>query len=255
MRNFGMANPEGYRKALRLIRQGGTASSFQLWPFVDTSARLPRRRPRRSAASPGRSPTTSCAFAGARSDRDARDRRGRQRRRPRIGVGDRLLMMEHSIYSVGHARGLRLDPLARTLPAKVEGGRRAQADGRRSETARPGREIVPEPPGGAHNDYGVATDAAGAPCDAIFGVLEAIDIDRPGRGALPAISEDRRLISEPLPWPRKPVTQGANPPTRAARPIGLSLARSERSAEGYYSDVYFNRTVDVMARTTAIRTS
>src|SRR5260370_17224756 len=40
MRNFGMANPEGYRKALRLIRQA-ERFQFPILAFVDTSGAFP----------------------------------------------------------------------------------------------------------------------------------------------------------------------------------------------------------------------
>jgi len=40
MRNFGMANPEGYRKALRLIRQA-ERFQFPIIAFVDTSGAFP----------------------------------------------------------------------------------------------------------------------------------------------------------------------------------------------------------------------
>src|SRR2546427_10860654 len=40
MRNFGMANPEGYRKALRMIRQA-ERFHFPIVAFVDTSGAFP----------------------------------------------------------------------------------------------------------------------------------------------------------------------------------------------------------------------
>src|SRR5439155_270507 len=40
MRNFGMANPEGYRKALRLIRQA-ERFQFPIVAFVDTTGAFP----------------------------------------------------------------------------------------------------------------------------------------------------------------------------------------------------------------------
>src|SRR5438045_8552626 len=40
MRNFGMANPEGYRKALRLIRQA-ERFQFPIVAFVDASGAFP----------------------------------------------------------------------------------------------------------------------------------------------------------------------------------------------------------------------
>jgi acetyl-CoA carboxylase carboxyl transferase subunit alpha len=56
MRNFGMANPEGYRKALRLVRQA-ERFKFPIVAFVDTSGAFPGAGAE-SAASPGRSRKT-----------------------------------------------------------------------------------------------------------------------------------------------------------------------------------------------------
>jgi acetyl-CoA carboxylase carboxyl transferase subunit alpha len=55
-RNFGMPRPEGYRKALRLMK---LAERFRLplLTFIDTPAPT-RASARRSAASPRRSPAT-----------------------------------------------------------------------------------------------------------------------------------------------------------------------------------------------------
>ena len=100
LRNFGMPRPEGYRKARRLME---LAERFgkPILTFVDTPGRLPRHR--RRGARPGR---------GHR-----RQPRGDGRPRPcpvvstvigeggsggalAIGVANRVLMLENSIYSV-----------------------------------------------------------------------------------------------------------------------------------------------------------
>ena len=94
-----------------------------------------------------------------------------------IGVGDRLLMMEHSIYSVAMPEACA-SILWRDIARKVEAAdalKLTAADLKRLGLA---DEIVPEPPGGAQNDFGVATDAAGAALRRHLGALETIEIDR-----------------------------------------------------------------------------
>jgi acetyl-CoA carboxylase carboxyl transferase subunit alpha len=94
-----------------------------------------------------------------------------------IGVGDRLLMMEHSIYSVAMPEACA-SILWRDIAKKVEAAdalKLTAADLKRLGLA---DEIIPEPPGGAQNDYGVAADAAGASLRRQLSSLEAMDIDR-----------------------------------------------------------------------------
>lgn len=64
LRNFGMTRPEGYRKALRLMK---TAEKFGLpvFTFVDTPGAFPASRPR-SAASPKPSAATSTKWHSCR---------------------------------------------------------------------------------------------------------------------------------------------------------------------------------------------
>ncbi len=63
-RNFGMSRPEGYRKALRLMK---TAEKFQLpvFTFVDTPGAYPASTPR-SAASPKPSAATSSRWPSSK---------------------------------------------------------------------------------------------------------------------------------------------------------------------------------------------
>ena len=94
-----------------------------------------------------------------------------------IGVGDRLLMMEHSIYSVAMPEACA-SILWRDIAKKVEAAdalKLTAADLKRLGLA---DEIIPEPPGGAQNDYGLAADAAAAALRRHLKSLEAIDTDQ-----------------------------------------------------------------------------
>ena len=110
-RNYGMAYPEGYRKAMRTMALA-ERHGFPLVSLVDTPGAYPGRR--RRAARPGRRDRADPGRHAAprRADGRRRDRRGRLRRRdrdrgrrPRAHAGERDVL--------GHlARGLRVDPLA-----------------------------------------------------------------------------------------------------------------------------------------------
>jgi acetyl-CoA carboxylase carboxyl transferase subunit alpha len=176
MRNFGMASPEGYRKALRLIKQA-ERFAFPLIAFVDTSGAFP------GAAAEERGIAWSIAenlvaLAQARvpivtlvvGEGGSGGALG-------IGVGDRLLMMEHSIYSVTMPESCA-SILWRDIAKKVEAAEALKLTAPDLKRLGLADEIVPEPPGGAQTDYGVAADAAGAAIRRHLDQLTPITIDR-----------------------------------------------------------------------------
>ena len=176
MRNFGMANPEGYRKALRLVRQA-ERFEFPIVAFVDTSGAFPGAGAEERgiawaiaenlvALAAARIPILTLVIGEGGSGGALG-----------IGVGDRLLMMEHSIYSVAMPEACA-SILWRDIAKKVEAAdalKLTAADLKRLGLA---DEIIPEPPGGAQNDYGLAADAAAAALRRHLKSLEAIDTDQ-----------------------------------------------------------------------------
>ena len=175
-RRFGMARPEGYRKALRVMR-AAEKFGFPVVTFIDT----PGADPSLEAEERGQ------AWAIAQNLAEMVELRvptvalvigeGGSGGALGIGVGDRLLMMEHSIYSVAMPEACA-SILWRDIARKVEAADALKLTANDLKRLGLADEIVPEPPGGAHNDYGVATDAAGAALRRHLGALEAIDIDR-----------------------------------------------------------------------------
>jgi len=153
-RNFGMPNPEGYRKALRLMR---LAEKFgrPIFTFVDT----PGAYPGLGAEERGQ------AEAIARNLREmARlevpiittiTGEGGSGGALAIAVGDRVLMMENSIYAVispeGCASIMWRDASKRELAAQAM---RITAEDLKQLGCVD--EIVPEPAGGAHSDHDCA---------------------------------------------------------------------------------------------------
>jgi acetyl-CoA carboxylase carboxyl transferase subunit alpha len=154
LRRFGMARPEGYRKALRLMRQ---AEKFGM-PVV-TLIDIPGADPSLVAEERGQ------AFAIAENLLAMSRLRvpivsaiigeGGSGGALALGVADRVLMQENAIYSVA-------SPEAAASILWKDGGRGSEAAGAMRITAQDLLRfgivdaIVPEPPGGAHTDCAVA---------------------------------------------------------------------------------------------------
>lgn len=150
-RNFGSPHPEGYRKALRLMH---LAEKFgrPIVTFIDT---------------PGAYPGVGAEERG-QAEAIARNLREMSRLRVPVvcvvigeggsggalalGVGNRVLMMEHSIYSVISPEGCAAI-LWRTADEREKAARALKITS--AELFRRGiaDEVIPEPPGGAHSDW------------------------------------------------------------------------------------------------------
>lgn len=159
-RNFGMPNPEGYRKALRLFRM---AEQFKLpiITFVDT----PGAYPGIGAEERGQ------AEAIARNLREMAELKvpiivcitgeGGSGGALAIAVGNRVLMLEHSVYAV-------ISPEGCAAILWSDGTKGPQA----AEALKPTAqdiiglgvidEIIHEPVGGAHRDHEATAQALGS---------------------------------------------------------------------------------------------
>ena len=157
LRNFGMPQPEGYRKALRLMRM---AEKFKLplVTFIDTPGAFPGIESEARHVSEAiavnlremamlRTPSISIVVGEGGSGGALG-----------IGVTDRMLIFENSYYSVispeGCAAILWKDPAAAPRAAEAL---KVSAD--HLERLGVVDEIIPEPLGGAHNDPAQAARA------------------------------------------------------------------------------------------------
>ncbi|HZP47290.1 MAG TPA: acetyl-CoA carboxylase carboxyltransferase subunit alpha [Vicinamibacterales bacterium] len=177
-RNFGYARPEGYRKALRAMK---LAEKFRrpIFVFVDTPAAYPGIE----------SEERGVAEAIAVNLREMMvidtpivvlvSGEGGSGGALGIAVGDRVLMQEFSIYSVIPPEGCAAI-LWRDAGKKVEAAEALKLTAPDLLAAGIIDEIVPEPPGGAHND----AEAAVRTVDA---VLSRVLID------VSALSGEERL--------------------------------------------------------------
>jgi acetyl-CoA carboxylase carboxyl transferase subunit alpha len=171
-RNFGMANPEGYRKALRVMR---IAEKFRrpVFTFVDTMGAYPGM----GAEERGQ------AEAIARNLREMARLRvpiitaitgeGGSGGALAIAVADRVLMMENAIYSVitpeGCASIMWRDSSKKELAAEAMKITATDLKGLGCID-----DIVREPDGGAQNDYDAAARMLDQRLQAHLGELQAI---------------------------------------------------------------------------------
>ncbi len=168
-RNFGMAHPEGYRKALRLMQQ---AEKFgrPVICFIDTPGAYP------GIGSEERGIAQAIAFNLREMARlkvpivCAVIGEGMSGGALGIGVTDKILMLEHSIYSVISPEGC-----AAILWRSSEHKEKAAAALRLTATDLVELgvcdEIVPEPQGGAHADWDQAAAYLEEALDRVLGGL------------------------------------------------------------------------------------
>ncbi|HLO09189.1 MAG TPA: acetyl-CoA carboxylase carboxyltransferase subunit alpha, partial [Desulfobacteria bacterium] len=156
-RNFGMANPEGYRKALRVMK---LAEKFRLpvITFIDTPGAFPgigaEERGQSEAIARNllemshlKTPIVVAVIGEGGSGGALA-----------IGVGDEILMMEYSVYSVISPEGCASILWRDTAKAEVaaEMMKITAPDLKKFGVI---DRIIPEPLGGAHRDHKAAGDA------------------------------------------------------------------------------------------------
>ena len=171
--NFGMARPEGYRKARRLIALAGRFG-LPLLTFVDTAGAFPGidAEARGQAEAIARS-IEACLMAPVPIVATIIGEGG-SGGAIALAAGDRVLMLEHAVYSVispeGCASILWRD--AAQAPAAAEAMRLTATDllGLRIVD-----QVVPEPLGGAHRDPAAALAAVGDAVAAALDPLLALD--------------------------------------------------------------------------------
>jgi len=153
-RNFGMPHPEGYRKALRLMR---LAEKFgrPVVTLIDTPGAYPgigaEERGQAEAIAMNlremarlRTPLLS-AIIGEGGSGGALA----------LGVTDRILMLEHSVYSVISPEGCAAI-LWRTAEQRVQAAEALKLTSRDLLELGIADEVIVEPPGGAHQDWDAA---------------------------------------------------------------------------------------------------
>ena len=174
-RNFGMPHPEGYRKVLRLMRQ---AEKFgrPVITMIDTPGAYPglgaEERGQAEAIATNlremarlRVPTVSLVIGEGGSGGALA-----------LGVTDRILMLEHSIYSVISPEGCAAI-LWRSAEHRDKAATALRLTSSDLLALGVADEVIPEPRGGAHADWGATAALVGETLDRVLGELEAMDPD------------------------------------------------------------------------------
>ncbi len=171
--NFGMARPEGYRKAARLM---GMADHFDIpvLALVDTAGAYPGigAEERGQAEAIARS-TEACLDVGVPNVAVIIGEGG-SGGAIAIATANRVLMLEHAIYSVISPEGAASILWRDTSKAEdAASSMRITAQ----DLIRFGiiDAIVPEPPGGAHRDPAAAVSSAGEAINEALGELRGLD--------------------------------------------------------------------------------
>jgi acetyl-CoA carboxylase carboxyl transferase subunit alpha len=169
-RRFGMPNPEGYRKALRLMKM---AAKFRkpvvtlldtpgAYPGLEAEERGQAEAIARNLLEMARLPVPIVVVVvGEGASGGALG----------IGVGDRVLMLENAWYSVIAPESCS-QILWRSWDYKEDAARALKLTATDLTEVNVVDEIVPEPIGGAHRDPEATFDATG---QAIAGALAALD--------------------------------------------------------------------------------
>jgi len=174
-RNFGMPHPEGYRKALRLMRQ---AEKFgrPVITLIDTPGAYPgigaEERGQAEAIAMNlremarlRTPLVSVVIGEGGSGGALA-----------LGVTDRILMLEHSVYSVISPEGCAAI-LWRSAEHREKAAEALRLTSANLKELGVCDEIVPEPAGGAHSDWDAAAENLGDALIAVLAELTALPLE------------------------------------------------------------------------------
>jgi len=167
--NFGMGKPEGYRKAIRLMK---LADRFGLpvVTLVDTSGAFPgvQAEERGQAEAIARS-TEACLSLGVPLI-SAVVGEGGSGGAIALAAGNKVLMFEHAVYSVISPEGCA-SILWRTADKAPEAAEAMKVTAQDLKGLGVIDTIVPEPLGGAHRDPSVAIASLGDAIDGALGEL------------------------------------------------------------------------------------
>ncbi len=175
-RNFGMPRPEGYRKALRLMR---LAEKFQVpvITFIDT----PGAYPGIGAEERGQSEAIArnlyemarlrtqiiCTVVGEGGSGGALA----------IGVGDRVMMLQYATYSVISPEGCA-SILWKSADKAADAADAMGITADRLKSLGLIDQIIPEPLGGAHRNIAVAAQSVGEALESNLRELKSLPMDK-----------------------------------------------------------------------------
>jgi acetyl-CoA carboxylase carboxyl transferase subunit alpha len=174
--NFGMARPEGYRKAVRLMEM---AERFGLAviSLVDTAGAYPGVGAEERGQAEAIARSTDCCLSLGVPLVTVVIGEGGSGGAVAIATANRILMLEHAIYTVA-------SPEAAAAILWRDKGRAIDAATSMRITAQDLMslgvidEIIPEPVGGAHRDKAATIESTGAAIERVLGELEPLSPDQ-----------------------------------------------------------------------------
>jgi acetyl-CoA carboxylase carboxyl transferase subunit beta len=175
-RNFGMPHPEGYRKAMRLMRYAERLG-LPVVTLIDTPGAYPGIEAERRGQSAAIAETIMTSARLRVPVVSVVTGEGGSGGALALGAGDRLLMLENSFYSVISPEGCAAI-LWRTPDAAAQAARALRLTATDLRELGVADEIVPEPPGGAHAD---PASAAAHLRRAVLGALTEVAREDPRR--------------------------------------------------------------------------
>ena len=178
--NFGMARPEGYRKAIRLV---DLAERFGLpvVTLVDTPGAYPGLGAEERGQAEAIATSTARFLSAGVPIVSVIVGEGGSGGAVALAAANRVLMFEHSVYSVispeGCAAILWKDAMAKGENKSPDAAEAMRISAQDLLDMRVIDEVVPEPVGGAHRSPGVAIDGLGDAVDRHLAELSALTPD------------------------------------------------------------------------------
>jgi acetyl-CoA carboxylase carboxyl transferase subunit alpha len=174
--NFGMGKPEGYRKAIRLM-QLADRFGLPVVTLVDTSGAFPgiQAEERGQAEAIARSTEASLALGVPMVAAILGE--GGSGGAVALAAGNRVLMMEHAVYSVISPEGCA-SILWRTADRAPDAAEAMKVTAQDLHGLGVIDTIVAEPLGGAHRDSAAAISGLGEALDSALGELEGQTADQ-----------------------------------------------------------------------------
>ena len=172
--NFGMANPDGYRKAMRVM---ALAEKFRLpvVTFVDTPGAYPGREAEERGQAEAIAKSIETMGALKTPVVTVVTGEGGSGGALAIAVGDRILMLENAVYSVISPEGCA-GILWRDGAKAPEAAAALKLTAPELKSLGAVDAIIPEPPGGAQNDHAAT---AAAVKKAVLAALKELDGEDP----------------------------------------------------------------------------
>ncbi|MEI6159865.1 MAG: acetyl-CoA carboxylase carboxyltransferase subunit alpha [Roseococcus sp.] len=167
--NFGMAKPEGYRKARRIMELAGRFG-MPILSFVDTSGAFPGIEAEARGQAEAIARSIEAGLSAPVPFVATIIGEGGSGGAIALAAADRVLMLEHAIYSVISPEGCA-SILWRDAALAAQAAEALKLTAEDLKRLALIDAVISEPLGGAHRDPGAAMDAVG---DAVWGALEPL---------------------------------------------------------------------------------